>query len=134
MVRELKEQPDCTAERRASASANRFLRSANLMRRIVIGRVRRLKADGQRFASYPIPLNAELCWVGQPGSDTLDLSSALDELEWIAGERARALELRYFLGCTVEETAELLGSSASTVDSAVRFSLAWLNLRLCEVP
>jgi DNA-directed RNA polymerase specialized sigma24 family protein len=72
--------------------------------------------------------------VGQPGSDTLDLSSALDELEWIAGERARALELRYFLGCTVEETAELLGSSASTVDSAVRFSLAWLNLRLCEVP
>jgi len=81
-----------------------------------------------------IPLNAELGWVGPAGEDPLDLSLAFDELEANDGGKARALELRYFLGCTVEETAGLMGVSPSSVDHDVRFSLAWLNRRLCEFP
>jgi RNA polymerase sigma factor (TIGR02999 family) len=108
--------------------------AAKLMRRILIDHARRSKAAKRGLAINRIPLNAELCLVGPAGVDTLDLSLALDELEANDSEKARAVELRYFLGCTVEETAALLGVSPSTVDRDVRFSLAWLHDRLCESP
>jgi RNA polymerase sigma factor (TIGR02999 family) len=104
--------------------------AAKLMRRILIDHARRLKAVKRGLAWDRIPLNAELCWVSPEGEETLDLSRALDELEATDAPKARAMELRYFLGCTVEETAALLGSSRSTVDRDVRFSLAWLHQRL----
>lgn len=106
--------------------------AAKLMRRILVDHARRLKAAKRGLDLDRIPLNAELCWVGPAEEDTLDLSLALDELEEADEEKARALELRYFLGCTVEETASLLAVSPSTIDRDVRFSLAWLHNRLCE--
>lgn len=108
-----------------------FTFAAKLMRRILIDHARRLKAAKRGVAFDRIPLNAELCWVGASEDDTLDLSLALDELEAADIDKARAVELRYFLGCTVEETAGLLGVSPSSVDRDVRFSLAWLHQRLC---
>jgi RNA polymerase sigma factor (TIGR02999 family) len=113
-----------------SDRAHFFTFAAKLMRRILIDHARRLKASKRWLALDRIPLNAELCWVGPAGTDTLDLSLALDELEATDVEKARALELRYFLCCTVEETAGVLGISPSTVDRGVRFSLAWLHQRL----
>ncbi len=44
--------------------------------------------------------------------------------------KTRAVELHYFLGCTVEETADVLQVSKSTVERSLRFSLAWLHGRL----
>lgn len=117
-------------ERPENAAANRFASSAKLMRRIVIGHVRRMKGARRRLALERIPLNGELGWVGPAGEETLDLAAVFDELEANDAEKARALELRYFLGCTVDETARLLGVSPSSVDRHVRFSLAWLNHRL----
>jgi len=108
--------------------------AAKLMRRILIDHARRLKAAKRGQALNRIPLNAELCWVGAQEEETLDLSRAMDELEALDAEKARAVELRYFLGCTVEETAGLLGLSPSSVDRDVRFSLAWLRQRLAESP
>jgi DNA-directed RNA polymerase specialized sigma24 family protein len=46
--------------------------------------------------------------------------------------KVRILELRYFLGSTAEETAELLGVSKTTVDRAVRFGITWLHHRLTQ--
>ncbi len=109
-----------------------FTFAAKLMRRILIDHARRMKAAKRGLALDRVPLNAELCWVGPAGEEALDLSLALDELEATDVEKARALELRYFLGCTVEETAGLLGVSPSSVDRDVRFSLAWLHQRLGE--
>jgi DNA-directed RNA polymerase specialized sigma24 family protein len=40
------------------------------------------------------------------------------------------VELHYFLGCTVEETAEILEISSRTVERSLHFSLAWLRRRL----
>jgi RNA polymerase sigma factor (TIGR02999 family) len=108
--------------------------AAKLMRRILIDHARRLKSAKRGLAWDRIPLNPELCWVGAPGEESLDLSLAMDELEATDAAKARALELRYFLGCTVEETAGLLGVSRSSVDRDVRFSLAWLHQRLAESP
>ena len=106
--------------------------AAKLMRRILIDHARSLQAVKRGLAWDRIPLNPELCWVGGAGEEGLDLSRAMDELESTDAQKARALELRYFLGCTVEETAGLLGVSGSTVDREVRFSLAWLHQRLGE--
>ena len=112
-----------------------FTFAAKLMRRILIDYARRMKAVKRGLALDRIPLNPELCWVDVKGEETtLDLSRALDELEALDAGKARAVELRYFLGCTVEETAELLGISPATVDRGIRFSLAWLHQRLCESP
>lgn len=104
--------------------------AAKLMRRILIDHARRLKAAKRGLAWNRIPLNEELCWVGGVGEETLDISRAMDELEATDVQKARAVELRYFLGCTVEETAGILGTSRSTVDRDLRFSLAWLHQRM----
>ena len=62
--------------------------------------------------------------------EALDLSAALDEIEALDAEKARAVELRYFLGCRVEEAAAIFGVSPSSIDRNVRFSLAWLRQSL----
>jgi len=111
-----------------------FTFAAKLMRRILIDHARRLKAAKRGLALDRIPLNTELAWVGPRDEETLDLALALDELESLDVGKCRAVELRYFLGCTVEETAGLLGVSPSSVDRDVRFSLAWLHERLSEAP
>ena len=106
-----------------------FAFAARLMRRILIDHARREKA-GKRFSVGRLPLDPELGWASSVNEQSLDLNSALDELEVLDETGVRALELRYFLGCTGEETAVLLGLSASTVDRSLRFSLAWLHSRL----
>ncbi len=106
-----------------------FAFAAKLMRRVLIDHARRLKTD-KRASREPLPLDPELGWTASTDEQSLDLSAALEELEVLDATKTRTLELRYFLGCTVDETAALLGLSASTVDRNLRFSLAWLHSRL----
>ncbi len=107
-----------------------FAFAARLMRRILIDHARRENAAKRFSPAQRLPLDPELGWAGSINEHALDLNSALDELEVLDATGVRALELRYFLGCTGEETAVLLGLSASTVDRSLRFSLAWLHSRL----
>ena len=104
--------------------------AAKLMRRILVDHARRLSAAKRGLAPERVPLDAELSWVAPLDEKSLDLSAALEELETFDPLMARSVELRYFLGCTVEETAGLLGVSPSSIDRNVRFSLAWLHQRL----
>jgi RNA polymerase sigma-70 factor, ECF subfamily len=106
-----------------------FAFAARLMRRILIDHARRLKA-GKRSVAGRLPLDSELAWTDSLDERSLDLSAALEELETLDAVAVRALELRYFLGCTGEETAALLGVSGSSIDRSLRFSLAWLHDRL----
>ena len=106
-----------------------FAFAARLMRRVLIDHARRLKA-AKRSVAGRLPLDSELAWTDSLNERSLDLSTALEELEVLDATGLRALELRYFLGCTGEETAALLGVSASTIDRTLRFSLAWLHDRL----
>ena len=64
------------------------------------------------------------------GPESLDLSAALNELREFDPLKTRAVELHYFLGCTVEETADVLQISKRTLERSLRFSLAWLHRRL----
>jgi len=108
-----------------------FVFSAKIMRQILIGHARRTKAAKRGGELEHLPLNAELDWIGEPDvPETLDLATALDELELADAQKVRALEMRYFFGFSAEETAELLGISKATVDREIRFTLGWLHQRL----
>jgi RNA polymerase sigma factor (TIGR02999 family) len=104
--------------------------SAKLMRRLLVDHARQHNAAKRGSGISNVPLEAELAWVAPMEESSIDLSRALDELQELNPLKAQAVELRYFLGCTVEETAGLLGVSTSTVDRDLRFSLAWLHERL----
>jgi RNA polymerase sigma factor (sigma-70 family) len=58
--------------------------------------------------------------------DVLDLDRALNELADIAPQQARVVELRFFGGLSVDETAEYLGISPATVKRHWQFARAWL--------
>jgi RNA polymerase sigma factor (sigma-70 family) len=62
--------------------------------------------------------------------DLLGLDLALTELAQQDDELGRLVELRFFSGLTVEETAEVLGVSARTVKRDWRLAKAWLKRRL----
>jgi RNA polymerase sigma factor (TIGR02999 family) len=108
--------------------------SAKLMRRLLVDHARQVKAVKRGVSFKRVPLNAELAWITPQPENFLDLSVALEELYAIDEAKARAIELRYFLGCTVDETASILGVSAPSVERDIRFSLVWLHDRLHPAP
>ena len=68
---------------------------------------------------------------GDPGSIDLEaLDIALGKLAELEPRHARVVELRYFAGLGVEETAEVLGTSPATVKRDWQFAKAWLSKEL----
>ncbi len=59
-----------------------------------------------------------------------DIDDALCRLSALSPEKARVVELRFYGGCTIEETAEALGISTATVERNWRFARAWLKTQL----
>ena len=104
--------------------------AAQLMRMALIDHARRSKANKRGGEAVAVPLHDEIAWVQADEATLLDLDRALLELEQLDATQARMFELRYLLGCTVPETAELLGTSPSAVDRQIRLARAWLYLRL----
>jgi RNA polymerase sigma factor (TIGR02999 family) len=110
--------------------AHFFAFAAQLTRRVLVDSARKAKAEKRGAGWTRIPLDAELAWLSNEGPESLDLSAALNELAEFDSAKARAIELHYFLGCSVGETADILELSKSTVERGLRFSLAWLKGRL----
>src|SRR5581483_7853033 len=102
--------------------------TAHLMRFVLIDHARRSRAE--KRAGAAVPLHEELPWVDAASDEIVALDRALDELEQVDERKARAIELRYFLGCTNEEAAELLGVSRPTIDRDLEYAKAWLFRRL----
>jgi RNA polymerase sigma factor (TIGR02999 family) len=103
--------------------------SARLMRRVLIDHARsekRQKHDG----GIPVPLQTDIAWINAIPAEIMDLDRVLNELEQLDSRKCKMVELRFFLGYTAEETAELLNTSKATVDRELRFVRGWLNDRL----
>jgi len=103
--------------------------SARLMRRVLVDHARsegRQKRDG----GLPVPLQDDMAWINARPGEMIDLDRVLEELEQLDPRKCRMVELRFFLGFTAEETAELLNTSKATVDRELRFVRAWLHDRL----
>jgi RNA polymerase sigma factor (sigma-70 family) len=62
--------------------------------------------------------------------DLLDLDAALLELEAMNAEQSRIVELRYFAGLSIDETAEALAISPSTVKRGWLAAKTWIRRRL----
>jgi RNA polymerase sigma factor (TIGR02999 family) len=104
--------------------------TAKLMRMALIDHARTAKAEKRGGAAIPVPLHEEIPWVDASGPQMMDLDRALDDLAALDAEQAQMFELRFLIGYSVEETAELLGTSKSSVDRRVRLARAWLYQRL----
>jgi RNA polymerase sigma factor (sigma-70 family) len=63
-----------------------------------------------------------------------NLNAALDVLDAQDPQQAKLVELRYFAGLTIEETAEALGSSPATVKREWALARAWLKRELLGEP
>jgi len=103
---------------------------AVLMRMALVDHARRTRSLKRGGAAVAVPLHEDLPWVDAAGPGMLDLDRALTELEQLDPDRFQVVSARFVLGCTADETAELLGVSRVTVNRRARAGRAWLAQRL----
>jgi RNA polymerase sigma factor (TIGR02999 family) len=103
--------------------------SARMMRRVLVDHARS-EGSQKRNGGVLVPLEDDLFGVDADPVGAIDMDRVLEELDRIDSRKCRMLELRFFLGFTAEETAELLHTSKASVDRDMRFARAWLNDRL----
>jgi RNA polymerase sigma factor (TIGR02999 family) len=101
-----------------------------MMRLILIDHARSNMSEIHGGNMPRVPLSDDLLWVDIGSHNLLELNRALDELQVIDPNKVKLVEMRYFLGCTAEETAELAQISKATVDRELRFVRTWLYRRL----
>jgi RNA polymerase sigma-70 factor, ECF subfamily len=100
--------------------------AARSMRQILVERARARGALKRWAALDRVTLSASLAVAADPESVLPPLDEALTRLEAIDPEQARLVELRYFMGLDIEETATALGVSPATVKRRWALARAWL--------
>jgi RNA polymerase sigma-70 factor (ECF subfamily) len=101
--------------------------AAQGMRRILVDHARSRHRDKRGGNAENVPIDSAVMAI--PGSKTVDLialDEALSRLAQFDERQARIVELRFFSGLSVEETAEALGISPATVKNDWRTAKAWL--------
>jgi RNA polymerase sigma factor (TIGR02999 family) len=106
--------------------AHFFGAAANVMRRVLVDQARR-RLSAKRGGGAPHEeLDLALAVAIEPDLDVLALNEALDALTAVDPARARIIELRYFVGLSLDETAEVVGVSPQTVSRDWAAARAWL--------
>src|ERR1700722_2269647 len=108
-----------------------FTFAAKIMRMILTDHARRNqreKRGGKKREQ--VPLSDQLPWVDLTGAEYLDLDLALEELDRIDKRKVQMVELCYLLGCTTQESAEILQISVPTAERDLKFARGWLYRRL----
>jgi RNA polymerase sigma-70 factor (ECF subfamily) len=106
--------------------AHFFAVAAQIMRRILVDHAR-AQVAAKRGGSSPRLSLSDAEDVGvEPAFEVLAVDQALTRLATLDADQARIVELRYFSGLTVEETAHVLGTSPRTVKREWRLAKAWL--------
>jgi RNA polymerase sigma factor (TIGR02999 family) len=102
--------------------------AARLIRNLLVDHVRERRADKRGGGEYQLSLTYADRAAPQAQStlDLLALHEALDRLTALSPQKSRVIELRYFGGLTISETAEVLGISQSTVEREWSAARAWL--------
>jgi RNA polymerase sigma factor (TIGR02999 family) len=110
--------------------AHFFAMAARLMRRILIDHARTRKREKRGGEAIRVPLQEALHMPVEQAEDLLALDEALTRLEAHNARQCRVVECRCFAGLSVQETAEALRTSVTTVKRDWAFSRAWLNHQL----
>lgn len=95
--------------------AHFFAVAAHVVRAVLVDHARARRAIKRGSGEVPMDLTIAGGGAGALPVDLLDLDAALQSLEALDQEQGRIVELRYFAGLSIEETAAALGTSASTV-------------------
>lgn len=106
--------------------AHFFAMASRLMRRILVDFARAGAAKKRGGDQQIVPLDNELMIGEAPDTDLVALDDALNSLAKIDERKSRVVEMRFFGGLSVEETAESLGVSAETVARDWRMAKLWL--------
>jgi RNA polymerase sigma factor (TIGR02999 family) len=108
--------------------------SAQLMRRILVDFARSRRSLRRGGDVQAVALEEALVVSPEPGADLVALDDALQALAAMDPRRGRVVELRFFGGLSVEETAEVLKVSVETVMHDWKFAKAWLQRELEAAP
>ena len=115
-----------------NSDAHFYCAAAEAMRRILIERARRRKRLRHGGGLVRLNIDEHDIALDAASDDILAISDALDELEQHDRRVADVVRLRFFVGFTVEETAEKLGVSPATVKLDWSFARAWLQRAIAE--
>jgi RNA polymerase sigma factor (TIGR02999 family) len=100
--------------------------SARLMRRVLVDEARTKRCQKRGGSRVRVTFTDALAVSDEPGHDLVDLDDALQALAKFDERKSRVVELRFFGGLSVEETATVLGVSVDTVMRDWKLAKAWL--------
>lgn len=100
--------------------------AANMMRRILVDHARQHQAEKRGSGEVKIALDEAINLSSERATDLIALDDALTALAEFDPQKSRMIELRYFAGLSVEETAQVLGISVATFSRQWKTTKAWL--------
>ncbi len=106
--------------------------AAQLMRQILVEHARSQSAQKRGGGGQKLALDEALNYSQDKAAELLALDDALTSLARFDERKSRVIELRYFGGLSMEETAEALGVSLSTIIREQRLAQAWLRNTLSK--
>jgi len=101
--------------------------AAHLMRQILVDHARRHRSAKRGSSAVAESLDEAVAFSTAKSNDVVALDDALNALASVDGRKCKVIELRYFGGFNVEETAQALGISVATVGREQRMAEAWLH-------
>lgn len=104
-----------------------FAVAARVVRAVLVDHARARLATKRGSGAISVELSDAVAPVSAPPVDLIDLNSALAALEQIDPQQSRIVELRYFGGLSIDETAEVLAVSASAVDRDWLVAKTWIR-------
>ncbi len=107
--------------------AHFFAVAASVMRHILIDHARSLHFAKRGAGARKVPLNEAMAVTDQRAEELVALDDALNALAALDGRKSKIIELRFFGGLTVEETARVMKISSVTVMREWRAAKAWLS-------
>ena len=112
--------------------AHFFAVCAQVMRHVLIDHARAHARDKRGGGAIQVSLDEAAALAGQPAEHLLALDDALHFLESVDPQKGKIVELRYFGGLSIDETAEVLNISPRTVRREWQRSKAWLYRLITE--
>lgn len=110
--------------------AHFFGAAANLMRHILVDHARAKSSEKRGGGVQKVSFNEAVTEAASRSAQLLALDEALKELERLDRRKGQIIEMRFFGGMSLEETAVALGISTATVSREQRMAEAWLQSRM----
>lgn len=108
--------------------------AAHLMRQVLVDHARRHKSAKRGGGAANVPIEDNLNFAPERSADIIALDDALEGLAKVDPRKCKVIELRFFGGFSVEETAQALDISVATVGREQRLAEAWLHREMSREP